>query len=353
MIRVTSSFFRKLTLAATISSTAIHTARSDDYLHGDTPFSAPIGSGMAAPWGPETWSTKSIGSESWSAQPEMERMPDSLREPRNFESNSWWEETSLLLALDGSKQPQDFGVNANLGGQVALNTAFPIFRPWGIGIQAGTSVIASANAVRVYELLGEATGRTQSHTTIGAFQRLDNGWSWGGVHDFVYTKSFDAFSLGQWRGRLSYLVTPKNEIGVNIALRSRSDTAIFGAGTPVTLRPINQGYGFLRHFWDTGAQTTAWFGLAEEHGENNAVTGPSARKKNPFLFGADVLMPLTCSLAIYGETNIIMPSDTGTVDAFLGIQWTPGGNSYRARRERYSPLLPMASPTTFSVDLIQ
>ncbi|XZE36664.1 DUF6666 family protein [Pirellulaceae bacterium SH501] len=264
-----------------------------------------------------------------------------------------WEETTFLAALDGSKQPQDFGVNANLGGQAAINTAFPVFEAWGVGIQAGSSIVASSNAVRVYELLGEETGRTQSFTTLGAFQRTDSGFGWGFVHDFLYEKSFDSFQLGQWRMRGSYLLNPRNEIGVNAAFRSNSDTGVFGANTPVTLRPIDQGSFYLRHYWKTGAQTTGWFGLADEHSENNAVTGPSSSKNNPFLFGADVLMPLTASLAIYGETNIIMPSDTGTVDAFLGIQWYPGGNVFRARRGRYSPMMSLASPTTFSVDLLQ
>ncbi|HUP81069.1 MAG TPA: hypothetical protein VM260_21145 [Pirellula sp.] len=64
-------------------------------------------------------------------------------------------------------------------------------------------------------------------------------------------------------------------------------------------------------------------------------------------------MPVTASLVIYGETNMIMPSDTGTVDAFMGIQWYPGGRAYRARRGKFSPLMSLASATSFSVDLSQ
>ncbi len=265
----------------------------------------------------------------------------------------WYDETSFLFAIDGSKQPQDFGVNANLGGHASVNTGLPLIEAFGLGCQIGTGITASSNAVRVYELLGEATGRTQSFTTTGVFQRLDNGFSWGLVHDFLYEKSFDRFSLGQWRGRGSYQLNANNEVGMQFALRSYTDNGVFGTATPVRLEPINQGNLFLRHFWETGAQTTCWFGLADEHGENNAVTGPSPPKKVPFLFGADVLMPLTCSLAIYGETNMIMPSDTGTVDAFLGVQWFPGQKSFSARRGKYSPVMSLASPTTFSVDLAQ
>ncbi len=263
------------------------------------------------------------------------------------------DEISFLIALDGSKQPQDFGVNANLGGIASFNWGIPIFKEYGIGAQAGSGITASSNAVRVYELLGESTGRTQNFTTVGLFQRTESDFAWGFVHDFLYEKSFASFRLGQWRIRGSYLVTSNDEIGVTSTLQSYSDTGTFGTNTEVTLNPIDQGSLYYRRFWGTGAQTTAWFGIADKHGENNAVTGPSPIKKVPFLFGADVLMPLTSSLVIYGETNMIMPSDTGTVDAFLGIQWYPGGRAFRARRGKYCPLMSLASPTSFAVDLAQ
>ena len=263
------------------------------------------------------------------------------------------DEISFLFSLVGSKQPQDFGVNANLGGNASVNWGIPVFKEFGIGAQVGTGITASSNAVRVYELLGESTGRTQSFTTIGLFQRTESDFAWGFVHDFLYEKSFDSFHLGQWRIRGSYLITSNNEVGVTSTLQSYSDNGTFGNDTQVTLNPIDQGSMYYRRFWGTGAQTTAWFGIADKHGENNVVTGPSPIKKVPFLFGADVLMPLTSSLVIYGETNMIMPSDTGSVDAFLGVQWYPGGRAFRARRGKYSPLMSLASPTSFAVDLAQ
>jgi hypothetical protein len=110
---------------------------------------------------------------------------------------------------------------------------------------------------------------------------------------------------------------------------------------------------YWRHWWPTGTQTTAWGGIAGGHGENNAVTGVAPRFGSSFLMGADIYAPLTCRLAIYGETNLIFPSDTGTVDAFLGIEFRPGSNTRMARRGRFAPILPVASPTSFAVDLLQ
>lgn len=278
--------------------------------------------------------------------------PPSVSRPYSIQpSSSLFDELTFLLAVDGSKQPQDFGVNANAGGQASFNWGMPIFEELGIGLQVGSGITATSNAVRVYELLGESTGRTQSFTTIGFFQRLDSGLFWGSAYDFLYEKSFDQFWLGQWRIRGGYQLNESNQIGTTAILQSFSDNGTFGSSTSVTLAPINQGNVYWRHYWTTGAQTSLWVGIADSHGENNVVTGSSAPKESPFLFGADILMPLTASLAIYGETNMIMPTDTGTVDAFLGVQWYPGSRAFNARKGAFSPLMSLASPVSFAVDL--
>jgi len=269
------------------------------------------------------------------------------------ETPTIWDELTILLAIDGSKQPQDFGVNANFGGTGSFNLGLPVSQALGIGAQVGTGITASANAVRVYELVGESTGRVQNFTSVGVFQRLDNGWSYGLTHDFLYQNSFDRFNLGQWRWRVTYDASPEHQFGVTTMLRSFSDDGLFLESIPVNLRTIDQLQFHWRRYWETGAQTTFWVGLAEGHGEDNAVTGFSPPQDECFLFGADILMPLTETLALYGETNLIMPADTGTVDAFLGIQWSPRHSSSMARRGRYSPLLPLAAPTSFAVDLVR
>lgn len=263
----------------------------------------------------------------------------------------WFDELYFRAAIDGAKQPQDFGVNANLGGQVSMNWAAPIVASWGLGVQAGTGLTATGNAVRVYELLGESTGRTQHFTTVGLFQRTEAGIAWGLVYDFLNQKSFDQFQLGQWRGRLSYELTEQDQVGINLMLRSQKDLGVFGNSVTVELAPIDQMNFYWRRYWETVAQTTLWVGFSEGHGEDNVVTGFSPAKGTSFLLGADLLMPLNDRLAIYGETNLMMPADTGTVDAFLGLQWSPSRRIYTSRRTRFSPMQELAAPTTFSVDL--
>lgn len=259
-------------------------------------------------------------------------------------------ELSFFWGIDGSKQPQDYGVNANLGTRLRATWSAPLNADLGLGYQLGTAVDVSDNAVQVFELLGEDTTRFQNHSTVGIFQRLDRV-AWGVVFDHLYQDGFDSVSLGQWRGRVSYRATECSEVGATVRLRSFGDTAEF-LGTPVRLRTIDQYSLYCRQYFSTGVQITGWVGLADEHGESNAVTGPAASHENALVFGADVLAPLNDSFAIYGETNLMLPADTGTVDAFLGIAWYVRGNAKSARRGAFSPLLPVASDTTFSVDLL-
>lgn len=276
-------------------------------------------------------------------------------EPCSESSGGWFDELTLFGGIDGSKQPQDFGVNANLGGQAHVNWGLPLSCDYGLGLQIGQTLVATDNAVQVHELVGEARTRFQSFTTVGLFQRTDSGYSWGVAYDWLIEESFDDFSLQQWRLRGAYDFGRCDQIGVSVNIASGGDTGVYNGLTTsvVRLEAIDQGRLEWRHWWQTRVQTTFWGGIADGHGENNAVTGPAPDFGESFLMGADILSPLNNYLAIYGETNLIFPADTGTVDALLGVQFFPGGGAKRARRGRFSPLLPVATPTSFSVDLRQ
>lgn len=258
---------------------------------------------------------------------------------------------SAFIGIDGSKQPQDFGVNANLGGRARINFSAPLIASHGIGFQIGTAVGGSGNAVQVYELLGESKDRFQSFTTVGVFQRTPSGFSWGAVYDYLYQESYDQFNLGQWRFRASFEVTPKLEVGTTLNFSSQSDQGLFN-NTLVTLEPIEMLNIYFQREWETGVLSKFWVGVADGHDENNAVTGSLPRKQNQFLFGADIFAPLNNWMAIYGETNLMMPADTGTVDAFLGIEVVPGGIWKKYRQNRFRSMLPVASNPSFSTDLL-
>ncbi len=260
------------------------------------------------------------------------------------------EQLSFLAAIDGSKQPQDYGVNADIGVRLRGQYSAPLFEEYGIGFQVGSAVTWTDNAVQVFELLGEDTTRFQSYTTLGLFRRTDR-WAVGAVMDYQYQDGFDQTSLAQYRGRVSYDVTSQTQIGLTGRFRAFDDVATFN-GNPVTLRTTNQGSLFLRHFFETGVQGTISLGLVDEHGESNAAFGAAPAHDDAVVFGADFLAPLNDCMAMYGETNLTTPADTGTVDAFLGLVWYPFGNAKIAHRAQFAPLLPVAAPTSFSVDLV-
>lgn len=262
----------------------------------------------------------------------------------------WYDELTLFAGLDGSKQPQDFGVNANLGAQVHANWGAPLVERWGLGVQVGQGIVAHDNAVRVFEPVIGNKDRFQSFTTVGLFQRTDSGLEWGFAYDWLNQNSYDNFDLRQWRVRIAKNVTACDQLAVTGNLTGGDDV---GNAGPVTVRleAIDQLNVSWRHWWPTGVQTTAWGGIAEGHSEANLALGDPPAFGESFLMGADILAPLNNYLALYGETNLIFPADSGTVDAFFGVQFYPGGGAKCARRGRYSPLLPVASPTSFSTNL--
>lgn len=262
----------------------------------------------------------------------------------------WTDNLEFFAGLDGSKQPQDFGVNAQFGGRLHVNWAIPISLVHGIGLQAGTAVSQTDHAVAVTNAIEGSTSRTQSFTTIGIFQRTASGWTWSIVDDFLYQEDYDATSLMQLRGRIGYDLNSRDEVGIFGMTPLMSDDANW-AGNPVRLRSLAQGSLFWRHQWASGGQTTGWLGLSEGHGQANAALGDREETGVVPVFGADLHLPLNDYCAIYGEANFVTPADTGTVDAFLGIVFYPGRGAVLWRERRFSPVLPVASSPSMSVNL--
>ena len=259
------------------------------------------------------------------------------------------ENLSLFAGLEGSKQPQDFGVNANFGGRFHANLGLPLIASHGLGIQIGTALNYTDNAVQVFERVDGTKDRFQSYTTLGIFQRADCGFSWALGYDFLAQRFYDDFNLGQVRGDIGYELSCGNEVGAWFAFGGQQDQGNY-ATIPVTLAPITQGNLYYRHRWENDAETTIWLGLADGHSEPNLALGDLVPTGNRLVFGSDVFVPLSPWLSLFGQANFITPADTGTVDAFLGIAFFPGG-SHGARRRAFAPRLSVANSTTFANDL--
>lgn len=263
---------------------------------------------------------------------------------------SWYDGLELFAGLDGSKQPQDFGVNAQFGGRLHANWGIPLWEDSGIGFQIGTAVSQTDYAVSVTEALEGSSSRTQSFITAGIYQRSPSGWNLGVVYDHLYQDHYDMVTLGQIRSAVSYELGTSDELGVIGMLPVMGSDASWGM-TSVNLRPLGQGRLYWRHWWESGVQTTFWLGASESHHQNNAALGNSPKTGTVFAYGADFQAPLNNYLALYGEANFITPADTGTVDAYLGIAFYPGGGAFKWQRRQSTALLPVASNPSFSVDL--
>lgn len=267
-----------------------------------------------------------------------------------YEPEGWFENLSIFAGLDGAKQPQDLGINANLGPRVAMNWGLPLLEEEGIGLQLGVGYVAAQNAVAVLEAVDGTTGRDQLFTTLGAFQKLDSGVNWSVAWDTLNQNYYDNFYLSQVRGRLGYQWNEDNELGVWTALHTQDDAGFAGA-TAVQLRSLSQVSAFCRHRFETGAQTSVWVGAAESHSQVVYVFPGNGTSGMSPVVGAAINVPLNDWASIYGETNLILPGKSGTVDAFLGLSFYPGASAKRSWCNRFSPLLPTAGSPSFSVDM--
>jgi hypothetical protein len=259
---------------------------------------------------------------------------------------------SAFLGLDGSKGPEDLGINANFGFRAAANWGYPLLDTWGLGVQLGTAVNYSSTAVRVLRLVTGNTDRTQSFTTVGLFQRSALGLNWGVGYDFLLEDYYENLHFGQWRGQVGYQVGANDEFGVWGTLRDRGDSATV-ADFDLHLRPISQANLFWRRIWTNELVTRMWVGVAEGHGRFLLVAPGESPVHHPVVFGADVYVPLNDHLALFGEANFITPNDSGTVTATFGFAFYPAASARTAGRSRFAPLLPLANNPTFALDLRQ
>jgi len=263
---------------------------------------------------------------------------------------SWLDNLYFFGGLDGSKQPQDLGINANMGGRLSLNWGAPLLEEWGLGMQAGFAWSFADAAVQVLPRLEGTDERNQYFMTLGLMERTDFGLNISGGYDFLWEDYYDRFLFGQWRGRVGYELTSNDEAGAWFTIADRGDSGTV-LGLPVHLRPISQVNAFWRHTWSSGGWTTLWLGAAQKHGKFVLVLPDDPPVQNAFVYGADLHLPLNNWLAVFGEANFITPPDSGTVDAYLGIVLYPGGGAFTAQRRKFNPLMQVASNPTFAVDL--
>lgn len=257
---------------------------------------------------------------------------------------------SFLIGLVGSKQPQDLGINGLFGRRIAVNWGGPVWNLPSLGLQFGTAINYDTNDQQTMELIEGTNGRFQSYTTLGFFQRTPRGFVWGVAYDFLYQDYYDQFMLGQWRGRVGTALGEKNEVGFQMRIRGRGDYGAFD-GASLKLEPITQGSLYYQHLWPNDAQMRCFLGFAGEHAQANALLGDLERRGPTLAYGSEIFIPLCNRVALFGEMNFIRPARSGAVDAYFGFEFFPRGGARWGRRGRYAPVLPVASNTTFAIDV--
>jgi len=261
-----------------------------------------------------------------------------------------FENLSLFVGPDGSKQPQDLGINAEMGVRFAANWGFPISERFNLGAQVGAAYNLSDGAVDVLNQIGGPGHRTQSFVTMGVFQRPTSRVNWGIAYDTSFERYYDNFRFAQWRGQAGYGVSNSDEVGIWFAKSAHGQDGQL-AGTAVRLDPISQVNAYTRHTWANHAQTAVWVGVANAHGNvvwvlpANSATGPV------LVYGSELDFPLSERFAVTGMANFITPTATGTVDAFLGLTYYPGRGGFRAARSTFAPLTTVANNPTMAIDL--
>ncbi len=257
---------------------------------------------------------------------------------------------SFFVGLDGSKQPQDLGINANHGLRVSGNVGLAVSRTRRVGIQVGIGLNMSDAAVHVLDQIEGTSRRTQTFVTVGVFQSLGDRATWGLAYDALFQQYYDDMALGQVRGFAGYSATPSTEVGLWFTKSAIGADAMV-ASTAVRLDPISQVNGFVSRTWPTRARTTFWLGAAAGH-DNVVLVFPENTRSTPVLvYGAALELPLSDRFAVSGSANFLTPTATGTVDAFLGLTFYPGKSALRPARPAFAPAQAVASNPMFAVNL--
>jgi hypothetical protein len=300
---------------------------------------------------PQTPATAPAGAGAVAPDPARTENPQAyvVQTPGAGQRAGWLDNLSLFAGPDGSKQPQDLGINANMGIRFAGNLGFPIFEKAGVGAQVGAAVNLSDAAVHVLDQVEGTSRRTQTYLTLGVFQRTSQ-WNWALGYDQLFQQYYDNFKLAQWRGQVGYAVTARNEVGAWFAKSAKGDDGEM-AGTPVRLDPISQINGYTRITWTNLAQTAVWVGMASHHHNVVWVFEDNSKDDHVLVYGADLYVPLSDRFALLGAANFLTPTATGTVDAYLGVVFYPGRGAFRAVRNNFAPLQTVANNPSFSVNL--
>jgi hypothetical protein len=273
-----------------------------------------------------------------------------------------------IFGFDSFKGVSDSLFQSNFGVVTGLNAATPVpgLSDYGIGWQLGMTY-------GVYDIDGgwryrdsAAQSQQQTFVTTG-FYRKGNGdqrLSFGLVYDWMLNDNWGVLgtspTLGQWRGQVEYAVGDCNAIGLYGSMRDLgSQQRVYNTQRyylDTETRAISQVNLFWHHKFCSGADSWLWVGVPERE-RLDRVDGGSL---GDWIIGANIQVPITERLALYGNAQYMHPSAAASRSASIdstwnvgaGIMWYFGGHaeSHSLNGKCWLPYMPVANNSTFLVD---
>jgi hypothetical protein len=263
----------------------------------------------------------------------------------------------IFAASDGWSGPIDDDDGNNFGYRFGFNAGVPIAECHGIGAQFGMSYGR-------YNLHGRDGGEEKHHVeeqlfvSAGAFKRADfcsdcpDRLILGVVYDHMITDNtgedaWEIGELGQIRWQAGYALSPSDAIGVFGSYRLWDDEVDGDSNDEDEIWALDQTSIYWQHHWCWSADTTVYFGMADNPGE--------------WVLGAKGEVPLSSCVSLFGNVHYVMPSTDGGADKYseaywnvsVGIAYYPGCNaaSKTVAGRRWMPLLPVADNGVFGIDI--
>lgn len=258
----------------------------------------------------------------------------------------WYENLEVFAGGHAFKGPLDLGRNGNFGLGYGVNWGGPLWNALSIGYQIGFQAVHSNfYGDQILDPLGN-DARNQYFITTGLFHRPRNGHlQYGLAFDWLQDDYYVDAQLSQIRAEISILGAWSNEIGFRATGGTGEDSILptLGVGTSEQWEPTDQYVFFIRRRFCTGAEGRLWAGF----------TG-----KSDGLFGGDVRMPLSPSLAMQVNFGALFPDEgRGPIGAAneawggtINLVWYPGATAQSATRSLWRPLFTVADNSTMFFD---
>lgn len=265
-----------------------------------------------------------------------------------------------IFGFDSFKGVSDSSYSSNFGAVTGLNAAVPVpgLRDYGIGWQLGMTYGVYDFDGRINSV-NDAQSQQQTFLTTGFYRKAsgDQQLSFGLVYDWMFNNNWGALTnaqtMGQWRSQFEWAFSGSNAVGVYGCVRDRSSVQLHN-GFPVTDRPVSQVNLFWHHKFESAADSYLWVGLPQR----DRLNGDGSL--GDWIIGANIQVPLTQRLALYGNAQYMHPSAAAGAYASMeadwnigaGIVWYFGGNavSHSINGKCWLPYMPVANNSTFLVD---